>query len=350
MTPISLFRPVVLSLALMLGGTAQAAIVGASATRTSDNKIAITWTVVNGAAADVLVSTDPAATPGAMQIISIRDYDGEHIAPVLKSRSYFLIQDSGGGGQKVAERMIPLAGVANFRDLGGYPTTDGRLVRWGMIYRSSELANLTAEDYDTLNLLGIRTVYDMRSSEERKDRPTVWQRAAAPEILAHDDAADMSIVTAASKGGASAEKARSAMTSIYALMIDSHRTQFRTVFAELLEKSNGAILYHCTEGKDRTGVQTALILAALGVPRDVILADFELSNTYDKPTMKAADRSNPISGLPTDVIKVLSSADRAYLQAFFDAVDSRYGGIEGYLAELGVGSAEREALRDRYSE
>jgi protein-tyrosine phosphatase len=350
MTPTPFLSPAVLGLALLIGGAAQAAVVGALATRTPDNQIAITWTVVSGAAVNVLVSTDPAASPGAMQIVSIRDYDGEHFAPAQKSRSYFLIQDSGGGDLKVAERVVPLAGAVNFRDIGGYPTADGQHVRWGMIYRSSELANLTAEDYDGLNRLGIRTIYDLRSVEERSDKPTVWQGAAPPEILAHDYAMDTSPLTGAFRDGASVEKARSVMTSYYAMMIDSHRTQFRTVFAELLEGENGAILYHCSDGKDRTGVQTALILAALGVTRDVILADFELSNAHSRPNMTVAVLTNPQTPLAPDVNAVLMSADKAYLQAFFDAIDRGYGGVDGYLAELGVGAAERRTLRARYTE
>jgi len=350
MNPVTLLRPAVLGLALLLTGAAHAAVVGASAIRTPDNQIAITWTVVSGAAVNVLFSTDPAASPGAMQIISIRDYDGEHLAPAQKSRSYFLIQDSGGGDLKVAERFIPLAGALNFRDIGGYPTADGQHVRWGMIYRSSELANLTAEDYAGLNRLGIRTIHDLRSVEERSDKPTIWQGAPQPEILSHDYAMDTSPMTGAFRDGASVEKARSVMTRYYAMMIDSHRTQFRTVFAQLLEGENGAILYHCSDGKDRTGVQTALILAALGVSRDAILADFELSNAHARPRMTVAALTTSPTLLPPDVNAVLMNADKSYLQAFFDAIDSRYGGVDGYLAELGVGAAERQTLRARYTE
>jgi protein-tyrosine phosphatase len=140
------------------------------------------------------------------------------------------------------------------------------------------------------------------------------------------------------------------MAGFYPGMIDSHRTQFREVFAELLENADGAVLYHCTAGKDRTGVQTALILTALGVPRDVILADFELSNTYYRPKLTEADRANPLAQLPPDVIAVFMGVDRAYLQAFFKAAEERYGSAEAYLAELGVGPAERQALRARYTE
>lgn len=352
MTQIAFLRPAspaILGLALLLGGEAQAAIVGASATRTSNHQIAVTWTVVNGSSVDVLASTDPAAPPSAMQIVSIRDYDGEHFAPAQKSRLYFLIQDSGGDRRKVAERTVPLSGGTNFRDVGGYQTADGRDVRWGMIYRSSELVNLTAEDYEVLNRLGIRAVYDLRSTEERKDRPIVWQGAPVPEMLADDYAAETSRFAAAFRDRASAGNAKAAMTSAYQRMIDDHRVQFRAVFAELLEDGNGAVLYHGGAGSHRAGVQTALILAALGVPRDAILADYELSNTYLKPEMLAVGRSSP-PAMPPQGAAAIIGADRAYLQAFFDAVDSRYGGVDGYLSELGVGAAERQALRARYTE
>ncbi|WP_333587155.1 tyrosine-protein phosphatase [Phenylobacterium sp.] len=342
-------RTAVLSTVLwLLAGTSQAAIVDAQAYRTAEGDLALSWTETRGAAVDVFMAEDPQAALEQMRAVSLADGDGAHLispAPAA-ARSYFILRSADGTRYRLAERIVPLEGAMNFRDVGGYETADGRFVRWGKIYRSAALSGLTPDDLAKIAKLDIRYVYDLRSVDERRSEPTRWPQTGA-RLVSHDYEMDISAFMAAFAEGPSAEKAREAMTAFYPAVVDSHKVQFREIFAELLQGGDGAVLYHCSAGKDRTGVQTALILSALGVPRETVIEDFLLSNQHHR---LAADMS-ALAGMPAEVVAVLSGVERPYIEAFFAEVDRRYGGVEGYLAaELGVDADGIARLRALYTE
>jgi protein-tyrosine phosphatase len=255
----------------------------------------------------------------------------------------------------LAPRLVPLAGVQNFRDIGGYRTVDGRRVKWGLIYRSSELSNLTPEDLSLVEGLNIETIHDLRSVEERLSEPTAWTGPDAPPIVAHDYELDLSAIGAMFRGDVTAERARDAFAALYPSMLEQQRPQETALFADLLE-GDGSTLYHCTAGKDRTGLATALILSALGVPRETILYDYELSNRYYNAGVGSPDGSasavNPaLAQLPPEVISVFMGVEARYLREVFAHIDSRYGSVEAYLdRELGVDAADIQRLRSRYTE
>lgn len=348
MTSSTARRTALITALWLFASASQAAIVNAQAQRTPEGEIALSWTETNGAAVDVFMGQDPAASQAQMRLVSAVDGDGAHtVSPDSPTaRHYFILQTPDGARYRLAERLVPLAGAMNFRDVGGYETEDGRFVRWGKIYRSAALSGLTPDDLAKIEALGIDYVYDLRSVGERRDEPTRWPETGAT-LVSHDYEMDISAFMSAFAGGPSADKVRAAMTAFYPAVVDSHRTQFRAVFAELLEGDEGAVLYHCSAGKDRTGVQTALILSALGVDRETVIEDFLLSNQHHK--MSAA--SGPLAGMPPEVIEVLGGVERPYIEAFFAEIDRRYGGVEGYLAaELGVDAAGVERLRALYTE
>ena len=125
-----------------------------------------------------------------------------------------------------------------------------------------------------------------------------------------------------------------------------------------LKAGQTPMLVHCTAGKDRTGVGSALILTALGVPRSVVVSDYALSEKYQQSTMRqqaARTQANPATEafmkLPPEVIQVLMRTEPAYIEATLDALTAEYGSVEGYLAkELDVSAADIAALRKRYTE
>ncbi len=341
-------RGALISALWLFAGTAQAAIVNAEAHRAQDGALALSWTETTGAAVDVFMGQDPKASQDQMTLVSAADGDGRHsVAPTsAEARAYFMLRAPDGTRYRLAERLVPLDGAMNFRDVGGYETEDGRFVRWGKIYRSAALSGLTPDDLAKIQNLDIRYVYDLRSIDERRDEPTRWPQTGAV-MASYDYEMDISAFMAAFADGPSAEKVRAAMTSFYPAVVDSHKIQFRAVFAELLEGDEGAILYHCSAGKDRTGVQTALILSALGVPRETVIEDFLLSNQHHRISGDAG----PMAGMPADVLEVLGGVERPYLEAFFAEIDRRYGGVEGYLAaELEVDAADIQRLRALYTE
>lgn len=257
--------------------------------------------------------------------------------------------------QAQPERLIGLEGVQNARDIGGYRTADGRTVKWGVIFRTASLEGLTLADMAVLSGHNLQAVHDLRSVEERQSEPTEWTGDAAPRFVAHDYTMDMAGFAQLFQGEVTEDRARATFEAMYPEILKMQQPQHRALFADLLT-GEGAVLYHCTAGKDRTGVATALILSALGVPRETILQDYELSNRYYDPEYGQDDAhagDDPMVAaflsLPEDVRAVFMGVDADYLQAVFDHIDQNYGSVEAYLdREIGVDAADIARLQDLY--
>lgn len=239
-------------------------------------------------------------------------------------------------------RHLKLAGASNFRDLGGYPTKDGRAVRWRQIFRSNHLGHLTSDDAVVVRALGVKSAFDFRGTAERTEA-----QCGMPEITVHSLPVEPTVVAAlraiAVAGTPLATShAVEVMRDSYRSYVQQNTPRFRALFAHLLE-DRAPLVIHCTAGKDRTGFACALILHTLGVPDEVISEDYLLTNRFY--------RRDPNSGsdLPDDVKQVLGSVQTAFLGAAFEAIDADYGDLESYLQKgLGLGAAERTALAARY--
>ncbi len=268
-------------------------------------------------------------------------------------RPWILLLDSKGHELRVAERVLPLAGGMNFRDLGGYAGAGGRAVRWGLLYRSAVMSGLTAADHAYLAQLGIRTVCDLRANGERKREPVVWPNAGAPKVLVRDYELDMGPLAAAfGRGDITPEQARGAMASFYRELPYQFAAQYREMFGELLA-GRAPLAFNCSAGKDRTGVAAVLILLALGVDRETAIADYLLSNRHYRPQQpKPGAPVDPsmamFARLPPGVMQALMGVDRAYIESSLAQIEAR-GGLDRYFsAELGLGPAERAQLQARY--
>jgi len=239
-------------------------------------------------------------------------------------------------------RHLSLAGASNFRDLGGYPTKDGRTVRWRQIFRSNHLGHLTGDDAAVLRKLGVKSAFDFRGTAERAEA-----LCGLPEITVHSLPVEPTVVAALraiAAGGAplSTSHAVEVMRDSYRSYVQQNTPRYRTLFAHLLQDS-APLVIHCTAGKDRTGFACALILHTLGVSDEVISEDYLLTNRFY--------RRDPNSGsdLPDDVKQVLGSVQTSFLGAAFEAINADYGDLETYLQKgLGIGAAERAALTARY--
>jgi protein-tyrosine phosphatase len=250
------------------------------------------------------------------------------------------------------QRVLPLQGGQNFRDLGGYRTAEGRTVRWGLLYRSGSMHNLTDADYAYLGRLGIHVVCDFRAREERQVEPANWPAGKAPRILADDYSMqtlsggnlDMTKMTP--------QQARGALAIMYPRILTQFNGQYRRMFGELLA-GNAPLAFNCSAGKDRTGVAAALLLTALGVPRETVIQDYLLSNKYFDPKRAGpvADKGpNPWRNIPPEVMRAMSGASRDAIEAVFQIMDRHPGGVSGYLRdELGLGAPELARLRTMYT-
>jgi protein-tyrosine phosphatase len=250
------------------------------------------------------------------------------------------------------DRVLPLHGGQNFRDLGGYGTVDGRTVKWGLLFRSGSMHSLTPADYSYLQGRGIRTVCDFRSSDERKAEPVAWPQAGKTIVLA-DEYPMSALGVAGPSAGLTAEQAREQMASSYPQMLTFFNGQYRRMFAELLA-GRAPLAFNCSAGKDRTGVAAALVLTALGVPRQTIIEDYLLTNTYFDPRKVVRSAGQASAGwdkLPPEVLKAYMVADRSYIESALKVVDGHKGGADGYLRDaLGLSAAELGTLRLMYTE
>lgn len=258
-----------------------------------------------------------------------------------------------------------LQGAPNARDLGGLRTADGRRVRAGRLLRSGQLSSLTAEDLRTLQELSLETVVDFRTETERRQKPDRIllgvEYIHCPIIeestmgITRETQADplQSMVAFAAKCGGEAENM---MAALYPPLVESPYSiaHYRQFFDCLLRQTQGALLYHCTAGKDRVGVGTMLLLTALGVPRETVWADYLLTNERivpDTERMLAAAAQYTDDSAVFSALRAFDGARAEYLDGAWNSIVSRYGTVEAFLErELGVDPAERAALRERYLE
>jgi protein-tyrosine phosphatase len=246
-------------------------------------------------------------------------------------------------------RFIRLDGAQNFRDVGGYRTGDGRRVKQGVLYRSGTLGGLTAAGQARLAALRPAAVIDLRSTDERgRDANSTWLRAR-PGYWSRDYGMSLGDM-----GRAFGDPSKLTVAGMRAMMAGAYRTMYkeqapayRVLFVRLAE-GRGPVVLNCTAGKDRTGIGTALVLTAIGVPYAEVRDDFLLSNAGIDPAKLTGTISGPLAKLPPEVVAPLLGVEGAYLDAAFDQIRKDYGSVEAFLAkELGVGSREIVRLRRR---
>jgi protein-tyrosine phosphatase len=247
-----------------------------------------------------------------------------------------------------ANRLVHMQGALNFRDAGGYKTKDGKTVVRSRVFRSADISKLTDTDLQVLAAKHIRTVIDFRGVKES---------AAAPDKLlpatdyllcpaGSDSLPDMKQMAILVKQGGFLEKFYGERSLPY------YSARYKPFFQKLLTlPDTAALLYHCTGGRDRTGMASALFLYALNVPQQTIEADFVASNVYLAPKhasmfQEMAQRMQ----LDTAAIRKEMELRPELLHIFFSAITRKYGSVEKFMEqELGLGSKELAVLRKKYT-
>lgn len=248
-----------------------------------------------------------------------------------------------------SKRVVKMEKAANFRDIGGYRTKANKEVKWGRIYRSAAISELTDKDLAEFQKRKISQVFDFRGQSEA---------AAAPDRLPKSvhytlcSAGSNHIGKDAMPDFTKLENLPTFLTNFYG-QVDSLAIRYRPMFQALLNVDDQeAILYHCTGGRDRTGIATALILYVLDVPEAQIEADYLASNYYLKHANKAMfSKMGKLSDQQIEAISKALELKSDYLQATFTALEKQYGSMENFFKEgLGIGARERHLLRAKYTE
>jgi protein tyrosine/serine phosphatase len=250
------------------------------------------------------------------------------------------------------DRILPLEGVHNFRDYGGYAVAGGGRIKRRALWRSGQHGTASDADLEAIDSLGLRHVIDFRGDSERLASPCRRGPAFGAEVVFYDgETANLAPHLEAADGVLDAAGAFRAMERIYRNLPQRKPLHWvmRRLFATLA-RGEGPSLVHCLAGKDRTGMAVALLHHALGVHPDDIMADFLLTNAAGNIDARIAAGGDAIrarhGGIAEDTIRVLMGVDERYLHAMQAALEEHYGSVDSFLErELGVDSAMRDALR-----
>ncbi len=271
------------------------------------------------------------------------------------------------------QQFIPVNGIINARDLGGYIMQDGRRLRDGAFIRAAHLADATDEDLQYLSSIPIAKVIDFRKDIEMNGKTD--RMVPGAEYIRLEIDASGKIVSQATEDekrlftgskqfdvkkfmvmAAFNPMAQKIAQLMYPNLTNDPecQKQFSLFFRLILETENGAILYHCTQGKDRTGFASALILAALGADRDTIVADFDATNrVYEEDVRQCCQNVCLMGGKEKEIATVKSflGANTDNFIKALDRIDREYGSIEAYLkGPIGLTDNDILTLKERYLE
>ena len=263
---------------------------------------------------------------------------------------------------ELKNQLIGITSAHNARQLGGYQIGDQR-IKDNLLLRTAKISELSEEDSTLLcDKYKVQCIYDFRGKKESLSAPDVIPGKARYLSLAlsfseDENETDTKFENEEQMIGmllqyADHPSVQAMCTSMYDVIFfeESSQEVYRQFFADLLtvKPENGAVLWHCTQGKDRAGSASAMLLAALGADRELIMADFILSKDYYDP-MTSKIKTETES--QKTVINTLISANPAIFEATLNKVDEKYGSLRNYLTEcIGVTPEMMNILRDRYLE
>lgn len=236
---------------------------------------------------------------------------------------------------------LPLEGTFNTRDLGGHPTATGEVTAFRAFIRSDDVANISKKDLNFLQKYGVTSVLDLRSEEERQRVPNPFQTLASFQYV------HQSILPLGKNSNRSLElfvsslyeKNREPLAEMYVLMLKESKEVIRNIFTWFSEQE-GAVLFHCTAGKDRTGIISMLLLGLVEVSRSDILANYSVTHIYN--------RDNPeekMLQLPFEVPASFLQSKPSYILEAYEYLLENYGSVKGYLKDIGVDHETQEVVR-----
>ena len=244
--------------------------------------------------------------------------------------------------------------IENFRDFGGYKSHNGARLKSGILFRSGCLDEASDDDLEKLASIGIKTICDLRTDQERNQKPDRMPVNSSVKLIhipisgsMQDEVENISRLSPWLSG-----KVRKAnYAEIARRTYTEYVTDFKAEFAEALklftDSNNLPILIHCTAGKDRTGFSCALVQLTLGVPFEIVIQDYLLSNDHlEKLKAETSQRLRvpTMLGFPVDKFLPLIESRKEYIEAAIAQINSDYQGIENYVRQ-GLGLSDEDVLK-----
>ncbi|MDB4253784.1 tyrosine-protein phosphatase [Gammaproteobacteria bacterium] len=245
-------------------------------------------------------------------------------------------------------RLLPMDGSYNTRELGGYKTTDGKSVKWGVLYRSDKLSDISSADQEYIQNLGIKRIVDFRSITEKTENPDLIPEGISyVEMPIEVDGAIRTQIEDILRGNVEGD--------VKSFLIDANKefiTDYKSVYSKFIKdliNSDGPTLFHCTAGKDRAGFAAAITLIALGVPKEVVINDYMKTNAFTADRIDdMLDQIKLMSLFQADVeiLRPLLGVEQEYIEMAFKTAEETYGSLENYIRE-GLEISDEEIIKLR---
>ena len=262
--------------------------------------------------------------------------------PIHKTDSAFQNEDY---------RLLPMDGSHNTRELGGYKTTDGKSIKWGMLFRSDKLSDISKADQAYLQNLGIKKIIDFRSKEEKAEDPDIVPKGISYiEMPISVDGAMRSKIEAVLKGETNKE--------VKSFLIDANKefvSDYNGVYEDFLKNlidDDGPALFHCTAGKDRAGFAAAITLIALGVSKEDVIKDYMKTNQFTEERIEEIIGQIELMTLyqtDAEVLRPLLGVEREYIETAFQTAEDEYGSLMNFIRHgLNISDDDLQKLRTKF--
>ena len=257
-------------------------------------------------------------------------------------------------GQRESHRLLNFEGIANFRDMGGYPTTDGQEVKWGVLYRAGTLAESSNADLQSLEKLKLHTLIDFRSSIEKEEEPnrlpdpTGFTVVEIPTLDDGNKALVGEIMERIETGNFDGFDPNKSMLEANRQFASTFTPQFRQFVHTVMEADGAPIVWHCSAGKDRTGFAAAILLRILGVPQEVVIQDYMTSKQYALDARKSQLMLLRLfkGDEAADKLSIMMGVEENWIRAAFEEIDATWGSFDRYVHEgLGLTDADIAHLK-----
>ena len=255
--------------------------------------------------------------------------------------------------QTEEHRLLPMDGSHNTRELGGYKTTDGKTIKWGKLFRSDKLSDISKTDQAYLQNLGIKKIVDFRSEQEKAEDPNIIPTGISyVEMPISVDGAMRSKIEAVLKGETDRE--------VQSFLIDANK-EFVTNYADVYENflrglidEDAPTLFHCTAGKDRAGFAAAITLIALGVSKEDVINDYMKTNAFTQERIEEILGQIELMSLyqsDVEILRPLLGVEQIYIETAFRTAEDKYGSLENFIRNgLNISDEDIQKLRNKFLE